>query len=104
MASGVGVRLATATLVLVVLVVAARGYPTAQGDDGERGLAAFRRSLFGSGPVRKAQNQCTNNALQQHTCEMCAKETKSQQVYTLCCTGEDNALMWCQSFLRFGII
>ncbi|XP_063873876.1 uncharacterized protein LOC135107677 [Scylla paramamosain] len=107
MAGWVGVRVTTATLVvvvLVVMVVAAQAYPSVQGDDVERGLAAFRRSLFGSGPVRKTQNQCTNNAMQQHTCEMCAKETKSQKVYSLCCTGEDNALNWCQSFLHFGII
>lgn len=57
---GGGVRVAAA-LVIVALLVVATAYPLAQGDDGERGLAAFRRSLYGSGSVRRTQNQCTND-------------------------------------------
>lgn len=92
--------------VALLLLLAAAGVeaaPSALPDDGQTNLAIFRRSIYGSGPDRRSDTQCSNDAEKQYMCEMCAKETKSLQVYTLCCNGSDDAQTWCQSFLVYGI-
>ncbi|XP_027234211.2 uncharacterized protein [Penaeus vannamei] len=99
-----------ATVVVVVALVLVVGVvveaaPAGDGRIDEGGVAAFRRSLYGPGrsPERRANNQCSSNARKQYVCELCAKQTKSLQVYTLCCDGIDNAQTWCESFIGFGI-
>ncbi|XP_064101433.1 uncharacterized protein LOC135212046 [Macrobrachium nipponense] len=89
-----------ALLVCAGLLITVDAAPSVSRNEG---LAAFRRSLYGAGPERRMNNQCSNDNEKQYMCEMCAKETKSPQIYTLCCTGADNAQNWCQSFLLYGI-
>ncbi|XP_071541228.1 uncharacterized protein [Panulirus ornatus] len=92
-----------ALLLLLAAGVVVEAAPSALPDDGQTNLAIFRRSIYGSGPDRRSDTQCSNDAEKQYMCEMCAKETKSLQVYTLCCNGSDDAQTWCQSFLVYGI-
>ncbi|XP_042210357.1 uncharacterized protein LOC121858205 [Homarus americanus] len=87
-------------VMVLALGVLVEGAPSTQRDGG---VAAFTRSLYGNGLERRTNNLCSDDAHQQYMCEMCAKETKSLQVYTLCCNGADDAQTWCQSFLVYGI-
>ncbi|KAG7175162.1 hypothetical protein Hamer_G001170 [Homarus americanus] len=65
-------------VMVLALGVLVEGAPSTQRDGG---VAAFTRSLYGNG----------------------LEQTKSLQVYTLCCNGADDAQTWCQSFLVYGI-
>ncbi|KAK8744774.1 hypothetical protein OTU49_000608 [Cherax quadricarinatus] len=96
-----GVMCVVTVLAALSLCVGVEGAPSEDMDDS---VAAFSRSLFGSSGLGvRSPNLCTNNDDQKYMCEMCSKETKSSQVYALCCMGEDDAQAWCQSFLVYGI-
>ncbi|XP_031356579.1 uncharacterized protein LOC116180634 [Photinus pyralis] len=48
-------------------------------------------------------NGCHIDSKVQDTCQRCAKVTKSNVVYPLCCGNEDDVFVWCQRYLEYGI-
>lgn len=36
-------------------------------------------------------------------CQKCAKYTKSTIVYPMCCGDLEEARLWCQSYIDFGV-
>ncbi|XP_045464117.1 uncharacterized protein LOC123673580 [Harmonia axyridis] len=36
------------------------------------------------------------------TCQICAKQTKSNIVYPMCCVNEEDVFNWCSKFINFG--
>lgn len=46
---------------------------------------------------------CHIDSKLQDTCQRCAKITKSNVVYPLCCSNEDDVFVWCQRYLEYGI-
>ncbi|XP_055907828.1 uncharacterized protein LOC129942784 [Eupeodes corollae] len=51
--------------------------------------------------IRKLQ-KCDMDMDVMELCMRCAKVTKSQIVYPLCCDDEDDVQNWCQRYLFFG--
>lgn len=35
-------------------------------------------------------------------CQHCAKQTKSNIAYPMCCTNEDDAYNWCGQYINYG--
>jgi len=46
---------------------------------------------------------CEIDSKLQDTCQRCAKATKSNVVYPMCCSNEDEAYVWCQKYMGYGI-
>lgn len=46
--------------------------------------------------------QCEVDLEKMELCMRCAKETKSELVYPLCCADEDEVLGWCHDYIFFG--
>ncbi|KAF5299684.1 hypothetical protein FQA39_LY11479 [Lamprigera yunnana] len=46
---------------------------------------------------------CHIDSKLQDTCQRCAKQTKSNIVYPMCCSNEDDAFLWCQRYIGYGI-
>lgn len=38
----------------------------------------------------------------QDVCQRCAKETKSDVVYSMCCSNQDDAQTWCLKAIKYG--
>lgn len=46
--------------------------------------------------------QCEVDVEKMELCMRCAKETKSELVYPLCCADEDGVLGWCNDYVYYG--
>lgn len=46
--------------------------------------------------------QCEVDPDKMELCMRCAKETKSELVYPLCCANEDDVLNWCNDYVYYG--
>ncbi|KAK4873528.1 hypothetical protein RN001_015557 [Aquatica leii] len=46
---------------------------------------------------------CHIDSKLQDTCQRCAKQTKSNVVYPMCCSNEDDVFVWCQRYIGYGI-
>lgn len=46
--------------------------------------------------------QCEVDVDKMELCMRCAKETKSELVYPLCCADEDEVYTWCNDYIFFG--
>lgn len=46
--------------------------------------------------------QCEDNIERMELCMRCAKESKSQIVYPLCCANEDKVGDWCHDYIYYG--
>lgn len=47
------------------------------------------------------QNQCVVGEKTRDTCEKCAKLTRSESAFALCCTDTDNVRTWCEKFINY---
>ena len=67
--------------------------------------AAFDRSEYSSDisdeTIQKIK-KCEADNTKMELCMRCAKETKSEIVYPLCCANEDGVQDWCQDYVYFG--
>lgn len=55
-----------------------------------------------SAPVDEALARCTPGSPRRNTCEKCAKVTRDDEAYLLCCTQEGTQ-QWCEDFLNFTL-
>lgn len=51
--------------------------------------------------IRKIQ-KCDKDMDTMELCMRCAKVTKSEIVYPLCCANEDSVKTWCHDYIYFG--
>ncbi|EDV54909.1 uncharacterized protein LOC6546693 [Drosophila erecta] len=51
--------------------------------------------------VLKVQ-QCEKDSNTMELCMRCAKVTKSEFVYPMCCGNEDGIKVWCREYVYFG--
>ncbi|EDW77049.1 uncharacterized protein Dwil_GK22162 [Drosophila willistoni] len=47
--------------------------------------------------------QCERDASTMELCMRCAKVTKSEFVYPMCCNNDDSIKDWCKAYVYFGI-
>ncbi|KAH8376191.1 hypothetical protein KR200_000101, partial [Drosophila serrata] len=52
--------------------------------------------------IRKVQ-QCEKDIPTMELCMRCAKVTKSDIVYPICCSNDDGIKDWCREYVFFGI-
>ena len=71
--------------------------PKAQIDDAER-----REYGEISDDVILKVKQCEADPNKLELCMRCAKETKSNIVYPLCCVNEDGVEDWCKEYVYYG--
>ena len=53
-------------------------------------------------PVDEALVRCQPGSYRRNTCEKCAKVTRDDSAYLLCCTQEKDQ-QWCEDFLNFTL-
>lgn len=53
-------------------------------------------------PVDEALLRCSNGSHRRNICEKCAKVTRDDSAYLLCCTQEGDQ-QWCEDFLNFTL-
>lgn len=46
---------------------------------------------------------CSFGSELRNTCEKCAKLTKSDLAYSMCCSGKDGVRSWCFDFLNYSL-
>lgn len=46
---------------------------------------------------------CSFGSELRNTCEKCAKLTKSDLAYSMCCSGKDGVRNWCFDFLNYSL-
>ncbi|XP_039280978.1 uncharacterized protein LOC120350642 [Nilaparvata lugens] len=49
------------------------------------------------------EDKCNTVESVQILCQTCAKVTKSEIVYPMCCTNKEDARIWCDRYTSFGI-
>ncbi|KAK7579831.1 hypothetical protein V9T40_000460 [Parthenolecanium corni] len=73
-------------------------------------MAYGNLSAYPSFPTWKVYHQIQANACLsteteidvQDVCQRCAKETKSDVVYSMCCSNQDEAQTWCLKAIHYG--
>ncbi|XP_026290290.1 uncharacterized protein LOC113214972 [Frankliniella occidentalis] len=50
-----------------------------------------------------ADNACYQNEEVEELCQMCAKKTKSNVVYPMCCQDEEEVRQWCDAYVNFPL-
>lgn len=60
---------------------------------------------YESNMFRRTENlsRCEKNTEVDITCQKCAKITKSNVVYPMCCTDKEDAYRWCYKYINFGL-
>ncbi|GLV42679.1 uncharacterized protein CBL_03419 [Carabus blaptoides fortunei] len=58
-----------------------------------------KNTLSGPDTIRR----CERNAEVEINCQKCAKVTKSDIVYPMCCSDKDEAYRWCYNYVNFGL-
>ncbi|XP_043208357.1 uncharacterized protein LOC122373959 [Amphibalanus amphitrite] len=79
-----------AAIVLMALVSSCHSYPSAH---------PFRNENF---MRRRSLQDCERSARLRMTCERCAKESRSDDAFIMCCSDTDGIREWCEKFLAFG--
>lgn len=51
--------------------------------------------------IRKVQ-QCEMNQATMELCMRCAKVTKSEIIYPMCCNNDDSVKDWCHDYVYYG--
>lgn len=53
-------------------------------------------------PEDEKVRKCYENEDLMELCQRCAKETKSNIVFPLCCANEDSVTGWCKEYIFYG--
>ncbi|KAL0273459.1 UNVERIFIED_CONTAM: hypothetical protein PYX00_006115 [Menopon gallinae] len=53
--------------------------------------------------IPTTETDCDRNAEIETLCQRCAKQTKSNLVYPMCCENREEAREWCQKYMNFGL-
>uniref|UniRef100_A0A4Q8K5N5 U20-Liphistoxin-Lsp1a_1 n=1 Tax=Liphistius sp. SGP-2016 TaxID=1905180 RepID=A0A4Q8K5N5_9ARAC len=57
--------------------------------------------MHGKHLPNRSENQCKNGGPIRDLCERCAKFTKNEIVFPLCCGNKEKVRDWCQNFLGY---
>ncbi|XP_070068659.1 uncharacterized protein [Drosophila takahashii] len=87
-------------LMLTLLVLSADGRPST-GEELSADPSEYHGNLSVE-TVLKVQ-QCEKDSNTMELCMRCAKVTKSDFVYPMCCSNDDGIKDWCKEYVYFGI-
>ncbi|KAH8297272.1 hypothetical protein KR044_009265, partial [Drosophila immigrans] len=96
-----------ALLLVACLSTGASCRPSASHDDtvgAEKMLSVDPSEYPGNLPeetIRKVQ-QCEINQTTMELCMRCAKVTKSEIIYPMCCNNDDSIKDWCYDYVYYG--
>ncbi|KAH8371805.1 hypothetical protein KR093_008921, partial [Drosophila rubida] len=91
-------------LLLVCLSSGANCRPSASQDNAAKALSVDPSEYPGNLPeetIRKVQ-QCEINQTTMELCMRCAKVTKSEIIYPMCCNNDDSVKDWCYDYVYYG--
>uniref|UniRef100_A0A6M2DUK1 Putative secreted protein n=1 Tax=Xenopsylla cheopis TaxID=163159 RepID=A0A6M2DUK1_XENCH len=52
--------------------------------------------------IDRSLGMCDSDEEVMELCQRCAKVTKSNTVFPMCCDNHDEALTWCNQYVNFG--
>ncbi|KAL5285941.1 hypothetical protein ACFFRR_007555 [Megaselia abdita] len=98
------VQVTVCLIVICALVLSASARPKDNHKPPKATLSDIDRSEYGdlSDETILKVKQCENDMDKMELCMRCAKETKSELVYPLCCADEDDVQGWCHEYIFFG--
>ncbi|XP_073988133.1 uncharacterized protein [Rhodnius prolixus] len=63
---------------------------------------ALGRELHMETIIAGPRDECKENEHVETLCQTCAKRTKSNIVYPMCCFGQEEAKEWCDRYTKYG--